>query len=295
MTGRTPTRIGRRQFLSRGIVTTLAAGTVDFATVARAFHRAEDEPNFHNMLLIGEEAAFLSHLPMFEGVNETGSEFTSPHRFQVILQVSFRQANKVLDDLYLKDREAHPKTRFYTVGPTDRFVLTRLSPGKNQPAALEMFPATVFRGHLEHQRQPVPGLEEIQVKVARVVHARMFLPAKPRPAELEYIVFGTPTELFMAHAIFGPPDFDHVLGMSLGGVQLTDTDLATDLRIVFPGRKNVAAERIRSTQPLSGRLRRAGGGEMDVEVSAGRQFYFEEGELLVPHTMDPTPEERKAV
>jgi hypothetical protein len=30
-----------------------------------------------------------------------------------------------------------------------------------------------------------------------------------------------------------------------------------------------------------------------VQLETGTQFYFEEGELLVPPTFDPTPEERK--
>jgi hypothetical protein len=118
------------------------------------------------MLLVGEQSAFLSHLPKFDGTNEAGSEFTSPHRFQVILQASFSRGTEVL----------------------------------------------------------------------------------------------------------------HLSG---------------DVHVVFPDRKNVAADRIRSTQRLAGRLRRAGAAEMDVRVSAGREFYFEEGELLVPATFDPTPEEKK--
>jgi hypothetical protein len=293
MSGHTPVGIGRRRFLSQSIAATLAAGAADFGAIASALHLADDKPKVHNMLLVGEQSAFLSHLPMFDGTNEAGSEFTSPHRFQVILQASFRRGTEVLDQLYLKDRQAHPKTSLYTVGPTERFVLTRLFPSDGRAAALDTFRATVFRGHLEHDAPAIPGLEDVQVKVARVAHARMFVPAKPRPTQLEYILFGIPRELFVAHAIFGPPDFDHVLGISLESVQPSEAHLGGDVRVVFPDRKNVAADRIRSTQRLAGRLRRAGAAEMDVRVSAGREFYFEEGELLVPATFDPTPEEKK--
>lgn len=49
----------------------------------------EDSPNIHNMLVVGNETVFLSHLPMFKGLNEQATDYTSPHRYQVILEVNF--------------------------------------------------------------------------------------------------------------------------------------------------------------------------------------------------------------
>jgi hypothetical protein len=42
---------------------------------------SEDSPATHNMLVVGTEAVFLSHLPKFDGLNERESDYTSPHRY----------------------------------------------------------------------------------------------------------------------------------------------------------------------------------------------------------------------
>ena len=57
---------GRREFLKRGSFAA-AAGLLGLGLGAKAAtHRhAADGPNQHNMLLVGREAVFLSHLPMF--------------------------------------------------------------------------------------------------------------------------------------------------------------------------------------------------------------------------------------
>src|SRR6266566_10143533 len=94
--------------------------------------RAEDDPNTHNMLVFGEQTVFFSHLPMFDSVD--GAEFTSPHRFQVILQAAFTPEQMAS---YVKDRQAHPGTQFYTIGP-EEFVLTRLFEPKTKPQLTEL-------------------------------------------------------------------------------------------------------------------------------------------------------------
>jgi hypothetical protein len=64
-------RMRRRDFLLTTAIGSLALG-LGVAPVA-----AEDHEATHNMLVFGEQAAFLSHLPMFDGLK--GAEFTSPH------------------------------------------------------------------------------------------------------------------------------------------------------------------------------------------------------------------------
>ena len=46
-----------------------------------------DHPATHNMLVIGEQTVYLSHLPMFQ---EKGEE-PMPHRYQAILEATFAQ------------------------------------------------------------------------------------------------------------------------------------------------------------------------------------------------------------
>ena len=40
---------------------------------------------------------------------------------------------------------------------------------------------------------------DVNVTVTRVVHFRKFDPAATKPAQLEYLLFGKGTELFLAH------------------------------------------------------------------------------------------------
>lgn len=282
----------RRQFLKQTALGTLAA-----SGFGRPFHLgaagAEDPPNTHNMLVVGERTIFLSHLPMFHALDDAKTAFRSPHRYQVILEATFTNGGKDVGEVYVKDRQAHAGTRIYTLNP-DEFVITRLFTPEAKPQ-LGTFPATVFRGHLEQGGTPISGLDKAQVTVTRVVHGRLFEPQAKKPTELEYILFGSGSERFLAHAIFAPPDFDHVLSVTLTNHELTDKELSQDVRLVLPGRKNVAPERLREKQRVPGVLRvgAAGSSTSKVDVEAGVEFYFEEGELLVPPTFEPTVEEKK--
>jgi len=282
---------GRRQFLQTA-VGALAAARVAFPARLSA-RPVEDAPNTHNMLLVGGQTAFLSHLPMFDGLDKAKTAFRSPHRYQLILEVAFSNQGKDVTDIYLKDRQANPTTRIYTFNPAE-FVITRAFTPKEKPG-VTTFDGMAFRGHLEHGGKPIPGLEKTAATVTRVVHGRMFDPAAQKPAALEYILFGKGTELFLAHAIIAPPDFDQCLSVKVsGGTPLVAKDLAQDLRVVVPARKNIVAERLREKQTVEAMLH-IGSSETPtkVQLEVGTEFYFEEGELLVPPTFAPTAEEKK--
>jgi hypothetical protein len=290
MSSRLDPTVDRRQFLQTA-VGALAAARVAFPFDAAA-QAGEDPANTHNMLVVGEQTAFLSHLPMFDGLDKAKTAFRSPHRYQLILEAAFSSQGKDVTDVYFKDRRANPGTRIYTLSP-DEFVITRAFTPREKPL-VTAFNATVFRGHLENGGRPLPELQKTSVSLTRVVHGRMFDPLAKKPAELEYILFGKGTELFLAHAIFAPPDFDHCLSVKLSGAELTAKDFAQDIRVVVPARKNVAAERLREKQRVDATLRIGpAGSPAKVQLEAGAEFYFEEGELLVPPTFAPTAEEKK--
>jgi len=276
-------RMDRRTVLQSTALAALTLSVGDRPAVA------EDGPNAHNMLVFGEQTVFFSHLPMFHGLNEGGREFVSPHRFQVILQAALTPEQMAS---YAKDRQAHPGTQFYTLGP-EEFVLTRLFEPKSAPQ-LKEFNATVFRGHLEEKpKHPVPGLRDAKIKIARVVHGRKFDPRSTKPAALEYLVVGRGPERFLAHAIFAPPDFDHVVQLTSIRPDLTDRDLEQDVRVTIPDRKNIAAERVREGQRVEALLRIGSGAPTKVQLEVGKRIYLDEGELLVPATFDPTEEEKR--
>lgn len=284
--------MSRRAFLGSSVAGALALGVV----VSRSadVEAVEDAPNTHNMLVFGEQAVFLSHLPMFDALNKTKTDFRSPHRYQAILEAAFMKAGKGLRDIYVKDRQAHPATRIYTLNP-DTFVLSRLFTPAKAPK-LTSFTATVFRGHLEQGGVPVPGLEKIVVEVVRVVHGRKFDPRVKNPGTLEYLLVGKGPERFLVHAIFAAPNFDQVLSVKSTGHELTDADLSEDVRVSVPNRKNIAAERLREGEKVQAMLRLGpaqGKTPSTIRIEVGPQVYFEEGELRVPPTFEATPEEKK--
>src|SRR5215510_8795956 len=99
--------VDRRGFLKHGAFATLGLAAI------RVGLPAEDAPNQHNMLVVGEQTVFLSHLPMFHSgrpsdpaVDASGAEFVSPHRFQVILEATFKAQGKDVSGAYARDRQA---------------------------------------------------------------------------------------------------------------------------------------------------------------------------------------------
>jgi hypothetical protein len=267
------------------------------AAASAAPPAAPDPPGQHNMLMVGEKTVFLSHLPMFVALDSTGTEYATVHRYQAIVEVGFEKDGRDVTGIYRDDRRGHPAERMYTVEPASRFVLPDMLAEKVSRAGRPVppgFPATAFRGHLERGGVPVPGLERATVKVRRVVHLHRFRPSDAPRDTLTYILFGRGGELFMAHAITRPPDFDQVLPVTVSGHAFTDAELEKGVEVVFAGRRNTPAGRLRAGEEAAGRFRVSGGRPLEARVRGGRELYFEEGELGMPDSMDPTAEERRS-
>ena len=251
-----------------------------------------DAPNTHNMLVFGEKKIYLSHLPMFDGVNGEKTEFTSPHRYQVILEASFLNGPKNLLPIYLNDRQQHPATRIYTLNP-ERFVLARLESGGPQKPPLSRFKATIFSGHLEKGGQAIGGLTNATVNVNRVIHFRQFNPTTIQPTALKYLLFGSGQELFLAHYITRPPDFDQVLSVNVTGHAFTDAELSKGIEITISGRRNQVVERLKETQQVTGQQPTANPAQpLTFTLGVVKEIYFEQGELLIPPNFDDTLAEK---
>src|SRR5580765_794216 len=145
--------ISRRGLLS---VLACAAYTTSQSKSARGAPPPDEAPATHNWMLVGSQTAFLSHLPMFEMLNPEGTDYLTPHRFQVILQASFNNRGSDVGPLYFTDRRAHKNVKMFTVSPAKDFVLAQVV----SAPPLKSFPATVFRGHLERGGQPIRGLQD---------------------------------------------------------------------------------------------------------------------------------------
>lgn len=236
----------------------------------------------HGMLVVGSETVFLSHLPMFGD---------PAHGVQAILEATFSDGGNDPQSVYADDR-ARTGTRMYTLQP-ERFVLSDLvSPDGSQPPPRRSFRATVHRGHFERNNPPTPILREIEVEVTDVIYFQGLDPDAPGLPRLEYLLFGKGDEMFVAHVISRPPDFDQVLSVEVAGHEFTDDELRRGVRTVVPDRANSMSERIREGEKLAAEARLEGDSRaVGIQVRAGVEFYFEEGELREVPTFEQTPEE----
>ena len=239
----------------------------------------------HNMMLIGEQAIFASHLPMFK----------SEHRFQLILQIDLQKDKNSLSGAYVKDRKEHPDIGMYTLQPSEKFILARIFSAEK--TRLQLFPGTVFRGHLERGGAAINQLTGIDIAVQRVVYAKEIGPPKgPNRANiLEYIVFGKDDETFLAHRITQPPDFDQLLNVKISGGTLTEAQLKKGVLVTVPNRQNEPARRLKRGETVTARGRVTGEETVvSLEIMVVAEPYFEEGELATRFTMKPTPLEIEA-
>jgi hypothetical protein len=275
------------------LVSSKAAGRDDAALVEGA--AAQDPSGTHNMLVVGRNVVFLSHLPMFDGLNEKATDYTSLHRYQLILEVSFTENGKDVTDLYTNDRQANLGTKMYTLSP-EPFVLARLFTSDAQGSALSSFKAKVFRGHLERPgHQVVNGLEDVIVMVKKVVYAQKFDPAATKPERLQYFLFGKGGELFLAHAITKPPDFDQIVSVNVSDHSFTDQELNRGISVLFRDRSNAAPQRLKENQQAQGHFQVTAADQgFDLAVQAGTEYYFEEGELAMPPRFKQTQEEAES-
>ncbi len=255
---------------------------------------APDTPATHNMMLVGRHTAFLSHLPMFDALNPARTEYDTPHRHQVILEVTFTRNGQDVTQLYLDDRKQHPGEKMYTLEP-ERFVLPALSRTGSEPSLNQFTARQVVRGHLERQGSSIPALEGVVVNVRRVIHAARFDRAVRHPQKLSYLLFGKGDELFLAHSITRPPDFDQILAVRVDGHAFTEAELAHGISVVFPNRRDTPAQRIKEGESAMGEVLVAGTDRaLTLSIAADTELYFEEGELRMPASFDDTDEETRS-
>jgi hypothetical protein len=289
----------RRDFLKTTVNAVVGLGCLNLSAKAQPFvinRNQEDAPNTHNMMLVGTKGAFLSHLPMF-GPEGSGPKFDSPHRFQVILEATFTDGGRNLTDVYFKDRIKNPTVKMYTLNP-DFFVLSRLDP---KGTALKKFRGSaLLRGHLERGGKSFIGDFDnppeggaFDVNVVNVIHFHEFDRKAAKPATQEYLLFGKSSELFLAHLITKPNDFDQIISVKMDQ-PFSDDELREGRRIVFFNRSNTAKGRLKENVRDSGMLQIPGAASRTVQVEVVKEFYFEEGELFMPPLDKPTEEERKS-
>lgn len=245
---------------------------------------SDPPPDFgrHNMFAFGRDTVFLSHLPMF----------MAPHDAQLLLGVTLEKDGSSLADVWSTERSDHPEEHLYTMMP-ERFALSTLY--ATDPPERGSFRATFFRGHLERGGEPIAELSDVDVRIADIVYARRFA-GQGRPDDLTYRLLGRGGELFLAHQISEPPDFDQILSVELAGPHPDDEELNAGIQVVFEGRADTAEARLRTAEKATGRGHVTGAHQfITLEFDEVQELYFEEGELATSRgAFEPTPLETEA-
>lgn len=241
-------------------------------------HGEHSSVGVHGMLLFGEDALYLSHLPMFEG----------PHNYQVIAEVTFDDA---ANEALRVDRGADGED-LYTFEPVV-FPITELDPSDGGPvrSAIE---GTIYHGHFERGGSPIARGAVAQVHNV-VYFNELDIEAKhDADQDLSYVCFGRPDQLHLAHRITASPDFDQVLAARLVPETVTDPsgrpvdeditsrfDLAQPAR--FRGRRDTPEDRLVPDDTAKAfffaTVGPTGSHGFGVEVEVRREIYVELREL----------------
>lgn len=246
----------------------------------------ESDPTFggHGQLIVGTGPIYLSHLPMF-----MFNPQDHPHNFQVLLEVTFSATDDSdPEETYVRHRR-HTLGKVYTLAPEDFVMLDLVSPDRRHPRR-RSFKGRIFSQHFERPNPSRPDAPEhfqlgtATVNVEHVVYFQEFDPqAQPLP-QLEYLLFGKGEQLYLAHRITRPPDFDHVLSVRVTGHRFTDDELRDTIRISFPGRRNDLAHRLQEGEQVTGQAQIQGAdgtGVADLDIEVREEFYLEADELAM--------------
>jgi hypothetical protein len=242
-------------------------------TDAHLESKATKSPTFgtHGQLIFGESTIYLSHLPMF-----MSNPANHPHNFQVILEVSLTDQGSDPQAVYVKDHQNNKDKKIYTVAP-EPFDIVNLAYVDQEHTQLRSFKGSIFRGHFEHKGKHI--LDAL-INVKNVVHFHGFDPGAKELSQLEYLLFGRGDELFLAHYITKPPDFDHILSVKTVDHKFTDEELRHGVSIIFPERENTVDMKLKEGERIMGGAKIADTAEpLKLLLEVGTGFYFCADEL----------------
>ncbi len=235
----------------------------------------------HGQVILGEGPVYLSHLPFFMF---NSPEF-HPHHYQVVLEVTLPEEAM---EAYLADR-AESQAPLYTLRPTTGVsMLDIIAPALNGGPA-EPIVGDIIRGHWERGGEPQAfGIDwhevhsGIPATVERVIYAHEFAFDPPDQTQLEYILFGAGEQLFLAHRVTEPSDFDQLLPVTMGAGTFSDDQLRGGIILTIPERANTISARLMDGEEEAANARHAGTGaalQSGIPITAGREIFFEESEL----------------
>ncbi len=146
----------------------------------------------HNMMMVGERAVFLFHLPMFDPLDSARTEYATEHRYQVILEVGLEKGGRDVTRLYTDDRRSDPGERMYTVEP-EEFVLPEMLAAKvsrtGRPV-LPSFTGTAFRGTWSGAEADPGARQRFGERPEGRPPPRSSAARRPARDTLSYVLFG---------------------------------------------------------------------------------------------------------
>lgn len=239
----------------------------------------------HGQFMFGGDALYFTHLAVFMDAPRF-----HPHNFQVILEAAFVDPE---DERTYRDDRLDASGALYTAFPEfDQGALIASDAGQEPLRLLSDTP--VFRGHFEHGGEPLSLPAGGNVNVAQVLYSREFLSGGDKLAEQNYLLFGRGDDVFLAHLISAPPDFQQVVPAAIKAPDI-EADAARGvvesviddplLFVRLPDRSNEVGSRLRSGDTISCALETGTrAGPVTIELQIGEEAYCEAGELSRPNT-----------
>ncbi|MFB7511358.1 hypothetical protein, partial [Streptomyces broussonetiae] len=132
------------------------------------------------------------------------------------------------------------------------FGIDGLKPDRNGRPALSALTAELFFGHFERGGDP---RGQVGVEVLRTLDFQHLEPHAAELPELRYLLFGQGPDLFLAHRITTPPDFDHLLTAQLSGAESPVLPPDRALTLGLPGRENGFEKRLAPGEQITAAVR----------------------------------------
>jgi hypothetical protein len=149
-----------------------------------------------------------------------------------------------------------------------------LPTGDHSPKATT-FSGDLYRNDLEMDDPPPAKIASgVTANIKNIVHGSRFDANAPTLPQLQYIVFGRGKDIFLAHLITRPPDFDQLIRVTVTPA-FSDVDLSRGLTVTVDGRKNTEDERIQPSQQGSvAATVDTGTTSLNVQIDPVAEFYF---------------------
>lgn len=210
---------------------------------------------YHEFVMFGNKHIYLSHFSMFHAI----------HGYQVIIEASLEKSGQPVENIFLQDKLGHP-SRVYTLSPAVAgSSITRRRADWILPDYMKK--NVTFNADIHWGTQPNQFLmRDVTVKIINVIYFRKFEEADKTNPKLTYILFGDPTDHYLAHRVAAYPDFDQILVVNSMNRNIDDTQT-----FVIDTPDNLTS-RLKKNSHVQGVIFPS---NFPLELKTGHEIYFE--------------------